>query len=187
MVAGLAAVIAALINLKDPCGRTWRVTHAAESAAVFGRILDIGETSRLRVMVATTILVAAVANTYEMLCTGGFPLVFTRVLTLQELPAVVYYGYLALYCLVFVLPAILIVVAFLVTLGRRGVSVREARDLKLLSGLLMLGFGLLLLLAPDQLSGLGATIGLFAVALITWVAILAAERLWVGRHADLRA
>ncbi len=41
-----------------------------------------------------------------------------------------------------------IVVVFTATLGTRGVSVDEARRLKLLSGLLMLGIGSLLLFAP---------------------------------------
>jgi len=33
----------------------------------------------------------------------GFPMVFTRTLTLQQLPASAYYGYLALYNLIYVL------------------------------------------------------------------------------------
>jgi hypothetical protein len=181
VVAGVAAMAAALINLKDHVwfrrGVSLTIPEAAKPQ-VFGRILDISEETRLRVLIGTTILVAAVANMYEMLCTGGFPVVFTRVLTLQELPTLAYYGYLALYCLVYVLPAALIVLAFTLTLGSRGVTVREARDLKLLSGLLMLGFGVLMLLGPDLLTDLGATLGLFGGAIVVWLLILAAERLW---------
>jgi hypothetical protein len=134
----------------------------------------------LPILVVTTVLVAAVANAYEMLCTGGFPVVFTRVLTLADLSTPAYYAYLALYCLVYVVPAALIVAAFTLTLGSRGVSVREARDLKLLSGLLMLGFGSLLLLGPDRLMDLGTTLGLFAGVVLAWIVIVAVER-WIAR------
>jgi hypothetical protein len=81
-----------------------------------------------------------------------------------------------------VVPAALIVVAFTLTLGSRGVSVREARDLKLLSGLLMLGFGILLLLGPDRLMDLGTTVGLFLGAILAWIAIVAVERWMVRDH-----
>lgn len=189
IAAGIAAVAAALINLKDHFwfrrGISLQLPESAKPA-VFGRILDISESTRLRAMILTTVLVAVVANAYEMLCTGGFPVVFTRVLTLQELPAPAYYAYLALYCLVYVTPPALMVLLFVTTLGSRGLSVREARDLKLLSGLLMLGFGLLLLLAPDLLTDLGATVALFGGAILTWLLIVILGRLAGGRSASPR-
>lgn len=189
IAAGMAAVAAALINLKDHFwfrrGISLQLPESARPA-VFGRILDISESTRLRAMILTTVLVAVVANAYEMLCTGGFPVVFTRVLTLQELPAPAYYAYLALYCLVYVTPPALMVLFFVMTLGSRGLSVREARDLKLLSGLLMLGFGLLLLLAPDLLTDLGATVALFGGALLTWLLMVVLGRLAGRRSASPR-
>jgi hypothetical protein len=186
VAAGVAAVVVALINLKD---HVWfgrgvsLVIPGSARPTIFGRMLDIPEKARLRAILLTTVIVAAVANMYEMLCTGGFPVVFTRALTLQELPAPAYYGYLLLYALVYVVPPALIVLGFVVTLGSRGVSVREARDLKLLSGLLMLGFGMLLLLAPDLLSELGATLTLFGGAVAAWLVILVAGRLAARRSA----
>lgn len=185
LVAGVAAVVVAVINLKDHVWFRRGVSLTMPESTrpqVFGRIIDISDETRLRALIATTIVVAAVANMYEMLCTGGFPVVFTRVLTLNDLPTAAYYAYIGLYCLVYVLPAILIVAAFTLTLGARGVSVREARDLKLLSGLLMLGFGGLLLFAPDRLSDLAVTIGLFVAAITTWLILIAAERIIAHRH-----
>jgi hypothetical protein len=56
-------------------------------------------------------------------------------------------------------------------MGSRKLSEREGRLLKLLSGLMMLGLGLLLLLAPTMLSNLGVAFGLLAgAALLTWLA-----------------
>jgi uncharacterized membrane protein HdeD (DUF308 family) len=102
--------------------------------------------------VLSTATLAVVANSYELLCTAGFPMVYTRVLTLHELPTAAYYGYLAAYNVVYVLPLLAIVAAFAWTLGQRKLTGREGRLLKLLSGMLMLALGLTLLLRPGLLS-----------------------------------
>ena len=69
------------------------------------------------------------------------------------------------------LPLLAIVIAFVRTMGVRKLSEREGRLLKLLSGLMMLGLGALLLLAPEKLGNVGLALGIPLAALaITWVA-----------------
>jgi hypothetical protein len=122
-------------------------------------------------MLAATLLLAVAANFYELLCTAGFPMVYTRLLTLQDLGATQHYLYLALYNLVYVIPLAVIVGAFAFTMGARRLSEREGRLLKLMSGLMMLQLGLLLVLAPDWLNRLGVAFVLLGVALgATWLA-----------------
>ncbi len=116
-------------------------------------------------MLAATVVLAIAANFYELLCTAGFPMVFTRLLTLAELSPAGRYAYLAAYNLIYVLPLAAIVAVFAGTLGARKLSEREGRLLKLMSGLMMLGLGLLLLLAPERLSQIGIAFGLMALAL----------------------
>jgi hypothetical protein len=178
-LAGAAALVAGLINVKDYLwlrrGPSLVIPEAARPS-IFGRILDLSDAATMPVLLGTTVLVAATTSAYEMLCTGGFPIVFTRVLTLSDLPGAAYYGYLGLYVAVYVLPMVAMVAAFAITLGTRGLSNDEARRLKLLSGLLMVGVGCLLLFAPERLSDLGATVGLFAAAIGLWIAILLVER-----------
>jgi hypothetical protein len=128
-------------------------------------------------MLAGTVVLALAANAYELLCTAGFPLVFTRVLTLADLATPAYYGYLALYNLVYVLPLLAIVVVFVATLGARKLQDEEGRMLKLLSGLMMLGLGLVLLLAPETLSQ-----PLTALALILAALAVTALVVWAARQ-----
>jgi thiol-disulfide isomerase/thioredoxin len=180
LVAGGAAVLAALINIKDFAwfGRgPSLVIPGSAKPGIFGRMLDLSATTRLTALVAGTVLVAVVANSYEMLCTGGFPVVFTRVLTLSSLPLGTYYAYLLLYNVVYVAPLLAVVAFFTWKLGSRGISEREMRRLKLLSGLLMLGLGLLLLLAPERLTDFGATIGVFLTGIAIWGSIVLADRM----------
>jgi MFS-type transporter involved in bile tolerance (Atg22 family) len=132
---------------------------------------------RLPSMIAGTIVLAAAANSYELLCTAGFPLVFTRVLTLHELSAAERYLYLTLYNAIYVLPLATVVVVFGVTLGSRKLSEAEGRALKLLSGLMLLGLGVVLVVAPALLQQPWVAVGLLASALAATGALVAGERL----------
>jgi hypothetical protein len=69
------------------------------------------------------------------------------------------------------------VVAFVVTLGARKLSVEEGRRLKLLSGLMMLGLGLVLLLAPDWLNHPLTALALIAGAVLATALIAISGRL----------
>jgi hypothetical protein len=131
----------------------------------------------LGTMLFGTVALALAANSYELLCTAGFPMVYTRVLTLQELSGWTYYGYLALYNLIYVLPLAAIVVVFTFTLGARKLSEREGRVLKLLSGVMMLGLGLTMLLHPDALGN--PTMGL---ALLVAAVLVTTLALWLTRR-----
>ena len=115
-------------------------------------------------MLTATVVLAIAANFYELLCTAGFPMVFTRLLTLADLPAIGRYGYLAAYNLIYVVPLALIVVVFARTLGARRLTEREGHLLKLLSGVMMLGLGVVLLLAPELVGQIGIAFGLMALA-----------------------
>jgi len=65
------------------------------------------------------------------------------------------------------------VIVFVKTMGARKLSESEGRILKLVSGFMMLGFGLLLLLAPQMLTNPLASILVLLVAVV--VALVAAK------------
>jgi hypothetical protein len=173
-VAGLLAVAIAALNLKDYVrpdrGPSVGITESHRER-LFARMRGLIAADRLPALLAGTLALAVAANLYELLCTLGLPMVFTRVLTLEELPALHYYGYLALYNLVYVTPLAVIVVLFVATMGRRKLRASEGRFLKLLSGLMMAGLGLLLLLAPDRLANAWTAFGLIGLAVVLSIAI----------------
>lgn len=98
-------------------------------------------------------------------------MVYTRLLTLEDLPISSYYLYLLLYNIIYVLPLLIIVIVFVTTLGSRKLQAHEGRALKLLSGLMMFALGLLLIFAPEVLGNLKVTIGIILSAIV--VAFLA--------------
>jgi hypothetical protein len=178
IAAGLIALFVGAINVKDfvwlKRGISLSIPERAKPG-LYARTRDLVGAANLPAMLAGTVTLALAANAYELLCTAGFPLVFTRILTLSDLSTPAYYGYLALYNLVYVLPLLAIVVVFVVTLGARKLKEGEGRVLKLLSGLMMLGLGLVLLFAPEALShpltALALILAALAVtALVVWLA-----------------
>lgn len=179
-LAGIVAVIIAAINIKDffwyKQGVSLTIPESAKPG-LYARMRNLVQAGSLGAMLASTVLLAIAANTYELLCTAGFPMVYTRILTMKELPTFTYYLYLALYNLIYIVPLLLIVVAFSVKFGSRRLSEDEGRGLKLVSGLMMLMLGLLLVFAPDMLSQIGITVALLAATLA-----VAALLIWIDRR-----
>ncbi len=169
LVAALVAIGVSIINIKDyflfKKGVSLSIPDSAKPN-LYVRIRRLMNASSLPTMILGTIMLAIVANSYELLCTSGFPMVFTRLLTLHDLTSSSYYLYLVLYNVIYVIPLTVIVLIFTKTLGTRKLSEKEGRILKLVSGLMMLELGVLLLFAPSLLSHLFTAIGLIAMAII---------------------
>lgn len=169
IVAALIAIGVSIINIKDyflfKKGPSLSIPDSAKPN-LYGRIRKLMNASSLPTMIFGTVMLAIVANSYELLCTSGFPMVFTRLLTLHDLTSSSYYLYLVLYNVIYVIPLTVIVLIFAKTLGTRKLSEKEGRILKLVSGLMMFELGFLLLFAPNLLSNLLTAIGLIAVAII---------------------
>jgi uncharacterized membrane protein YoaK (UPF0700 family) len=70
-----------------------------------------------------------------------------------------------------VLPLLAIVVVFTKTMGARKLTESEGRILKLVSGFMMLGFGLVLLFAPNLLTNTLASILVLVLAVVASVAV----------------
>lgn len=178
-IAGAIAVVVAAINIKDyfffRAGVSLSIPERAKPR-LFARMRGLVSAESLPALVAGTVALAVAANTYELLCTSGFPLVYTRILTLNELPGVTHYLYLALYNAIYVLPLLTIVIVFTATLGARKLTEEQGRILKLLSGLMMLGLGLVLIASPDWLDNI-----LTAVLLLIF-AVAATVLLWFGER-----
>jgi hypothetical protein len=117
-------------------------------------------------MIAGTVVLAIFANAYELLCTVGFPMVYTRALTLHKLTTLQYYLYLAFYNIVYVIPLAIIVLVITISLGARKLTEWQGRQLKLLSGLMMFFLGLILLVEPALLNSIATTGGLLLAVII---------------------
>jgi glutaredoxin len=154
VVLGGIAVLVGSINVKDffALGRGVSLSiPAAAKPGLYTRMRRILQAENLRGALVGVVGLAMLVNTIELLCTAGFPAVYTRILTLRQLPWWAYYGYLGLYNMAYIFDDSVMLLIAVVTLGRRKLPEQEGRWLKLISGMVMLGLGLVLLAKPGWL------------------------------------
>jgi hypothetical protein len=145
---GVIAAVAGLINLKDfvAFGRGVSLSiPAAAKPGVYARLRRILQADKLALAVAGAAVLAVVVQLVELLCTSGFPALYTRILTLRKLPNHTYYGYILLYNLVYMFDDLVVLAIGVVTLSQRRLQENEGRWLKLISGLVMVGLGIYLI------------------------------------------
>jgi len=149
IIAGLIAVIIGVLNIKDffffKEGPSLSIPEEKRSE-IFKKMRNLVKTSYLPAILGGTIFLAVTVNFYELLCTLGFPLVYTSRLAGYNLSTVQYYLYLFFYNVVYIIPLIIILLVFTYTLGRRKLSEWGGRKLKLLSGVMIFSFGILFII-----------------------------------------
>jgi len=178
---GVVALLIGGINVKDfflyKQGVSLVIPESAKPK-LFERMRGLLKAPTLPAMIAGTVVLAISANAYELLCTAGFPMVYTRVLTLHKLATIQYYQYLVLYNVVYVLPLAIIVAVITVTLGARKLTEWQGRQLKLVSGLMMLSLGIVLVVNPALLnSALASVIMLVGVVAVSWMTIIVMKKI----------
>ncbi len=180
-IAGGVSILIAAVNIKDfflfKQGVSLTIPDSAKPK-LFDRMRKLLRSTSLFSILAGTTVLAVVANSYELLCTAGFPMVFTRILTLNALSTTSYYLYLALYNIIYIIPLLLIVLVFTITLGARKLSERQGRLMKLISGAMMLGLGGVLIIDPALLNSLMVSFVLLAGALGVSFLLSAVMKRW---------
>lgn len=180
-IAGVIALIIASINIKDFFFFKEGISLAIPEKAkpkLFEHMRKLLKATSLTSMMIGAVVLAIAANAYELLCTIGFPMVFTRVLTLHSLPGFKYYLYLIFYNMIYIIPLAVIVLFFSITLGSRKLTEWQGQVLKLISGLMMLSLGIVLLINPALFNNIFVAVGLLAIVLTTaGIMIFIAKRL----------
>ncbi|GAB3467629.1 membrane protein [Azotobacter salinestris] len=101
LLGGLALLIGAL-NLRDglrPGGDFTLSIPAAAKPGLYARLRAILQAERLLPALAGVAVLALLVNVVELLCTAGFPALYTAILARQDLTPAAHYAYLGLYVL----------------------------------------------------------------------------------------
>ena len=101
-------------------------------------------------MIAVAVL-AVLVNFIELLCTAGFPAIYTAILIQQALDPLAHYAYLGLYILGYIADDALMVALAVIALSSRKLTEQAGQWLKLCSGAVMLGLGVILIFHPEWL------------------------------------
>jgi len=142
------AMVAGAINLKDFWRFGWGVSLSIPAAAkpgIYARMRGILQAENLTAALLGTVVLGVLVQVVELMCTSGFPALFTRILTLQQLDRPAYYAYLLLYDAAYMLDDMIVLAIGVVTLSQHRLQENEGRWLKLISGLVMVGLGVYLI------------------------------------------
>ena len=184
LAAGCLALIAGAINIKDYFFTKGEVTlsmSAENRTSLIKRMGKLSNSSNLGALLIGSTVLAILANAYELLCNAGFPMIYTSVLSMHNLPDIERYMYLVLYNIVYVIPLAIIVIVFSATLGKRKLTEKEGQTLKLMSGVMMLGMGIALVIDPTALQNVSLALGLILGSLGVTAIIVIGRKLFTAK------
>ena len=151
---GAVALSIGLVNVKDffafGRGVSLSIPEAAKPG-IYARVRRVLNAEALPASMAAVAVLAVAVNFVELLCTAGFPAIYTAVLVQHQLPPLAHYGYLLLYIVGYVADDALMVTVAVVTLGHRKLTERGGRWLKLVSGAAMMALGAVMIARPEWL------------------------------------
>ena len=164
MVLGFLVFVAGLINLKDyfffkkgislmiPDDQRQKIFR--EAGKIVKKVDKAESRTAFLAALAGTVVLAALVNLVELGCTAMFPMAYTSALISNFGKEIGFYHiiYTLFYSLVYVIPLFAILGDFLYTFKSDRVTEGQARLLKLVGGLMMIGLGLVLMLKPDLLT-----------------------------------
>jgi thiol-disulfide isomerase/thioredoxin len=135
------------INKEGGCA----VAGDEERREVFEKIKTVIQKRQLILALGGIVLLAFAVNLVESICSAGLPAIYTKILSLSNLPTWQYYSYLLVYVLIFMLDDLFVFFAAMTTLRAVGVQSKYSRYSRLIGGILMFVIGLLLIFKPEWL------------------------------------
>jgi glutaredoxin len=155
IIISLLAVVFGLVCVKDYFafgeGLSFIIPKVVRDRIVARMKMLSGPNLTLPATIVGVALLAAGVNLIEVICTTGFPVVFTNVLSTHQLPGSSYYFYLMIYILFYMLDDFAIFSVVVLTLGAKPLPDKYKRISKLVSGVVLVLLGLVMLLRPGLL------------------------------------
>jgi len=152
---GSIAIIAGIINCKELFFYRQGITLMVQDKQVgplkkrIQKVAGLINRGSIPSLIGASIVLAIFSSFVELPCTAGFPIIYTGVLTGNALQGLGYYGYLALYNLVYVLPLIVIITIFGFTFKGKQIKKETMALIKFIGGVIMLLLGIILLANPS--------------------------------------
>lgn len=151
---GLAALAAGGYNLRDYLVNEkggCNVMGDEKRQKMFEKIRVITQKRQFIFALGGMVLLAIAVNMVELICSAGLPAIYTKILSLSNLPTWQYYLYLLFYILIFMLDDLFVFFTAMITLQAVGIQSKYSRYSHLVGGVLMLFIGFLLLFKPEWL------------------------------------
>ncbi len=152
---GIFGMVFGILRIRDFI--TWKpgickvIDHSKSQEKIIERMKKVLDSKTIPATILGVILLAFGVNLIEFFCSAGFPVMYTRILTLQNVGQFQYYLYLFLYNLLYMLDDFLVFGLAFITLNRFSFSDKYNKYSTLVAGLLILILGILLIFKPEFL------------------------------------
>lgn len=156
IIVGLAALGSGYYNLKKYFTEkeaACEISRGEKTKNVLARLKESVNHHNLFWALVGVMALAFSVNLVELICSAGFPAIYTQILSLNDFPVWKYYGYIALYVFFYDLDEIVILLLALFTFRITIASHNYARWSRLIGGILMLILGILLIFKHQWLMG----------------------------------
>lgn len=185
LLVALVALTFAVVGIKDYFwfrqGLSFTIADDRKPGIYRGMRRVLAQGDNLPATVGATAVLAAGVSLVEFGCTAGFPLLWTNLLTTQQAGTTTFVVLLVVYMLVYQLDELAIFGTAVVTMRASRMQERHGRILKLVGGVLMLTLAVVVLVAPELMSGIGSSLLVFGVALAATALVLVVHRVVLPR------
>ena len=144
-------------------------------------------------LIGATILLAGGVSLVEFSCTAGFPVLWTNLLTAQNVQTPQFILLLVIYMLIYQLDELVIFFTAVFTLKASKLEEKSGRILKLIGGMLMLTLAMVMLIDPTRMNSVGGTLIIFGIAFAATLGVLLLHRkilpafgIWIGTEKQSR-
>ncbi len=147
MIFGTVAIVQFIKSLKSDDG--CEVVNTNNRKRIINSIKKIVKEKSFILALLGVVLLAFSVNIIELLCSLGLPVMFSEILTINEVPSGMKIIYSLVYILFFLIDDIIIFVIAMKTLEIKAISNKYGKYSHLIGGLIMLIIGLLLIFKPE--------------------------------------
>lgn len=152
---GIIALVGAIFNLvgyfRHRKDNGCDVIDDKKRNRIFERIKKFTHEKNFFLAILGVILLAVSVNIVELACSAGLPVMFTQILSMNNLTVIQEILYIALYMLFFLIDDLVVFFIAVRTMQVTGVSTKYGKISKLVGGILLLLIGILLIFKPEWL------------------------------------
>jgi thiol-disulfide isomerase/thioredoxin len=180
VVVALVALFFALVNIKDYFWYKEGISFTIaddKKPGIFQKmrkVMDAGDS--FWGLVGATIVLSAGVSLVEFSCTAGFPVIWTNLLSAQQVTPLMFGLLLLLYMFIYQLDELGIFLAAVITLKSSKIEEKHGRILKLIGGTLMLALSIAMLIDPHIMNTLSSSLIVFGGALVATLLVLVVHR-----------
>ena len=127
------------------------VVSKKDRRKIMDKVKQIVSEKRFAIAIVGVMLLAASVNIIELLCSVGIPLIFSQVLSMNNLTSFEYMLYMLTYITFFLIDDIIIFAIAMSTSKITAISTKYTKYSHLVAGILMLIMGVLMLIKPELL------------------------------------